>query len=1311
MNQLIRFGVFLCFAIAVIEAQTTAWLRVGGPDSRKAVLEASNSRPIVISSPNHGFQEGDVVWLSFVNGNTAANGVRRIKSVSANSFAITDLQGHDIAGNGTAVDFNSSAFPGIKGYVGKAQQSKILEAPGMLLDGPSGSLTSQVRDPDGPGGAKAPKANAGWAPYAGMQRRLAQFISNPERSITIEAVSSGAIPHLAALDWYMDNSRQQSLQAARYWVNNVEKFLSVSTFTACDESYKHCGRASFPDWMSFTSAHMVYAYSLIRSELTPMERKAFADKMLNDQGDENGCQNTLQDGVGTVSVAAGSNQVIGVGTQFLTEYASVAARQGVIKLSTTVGYPSWATVKSVESDTQLTLVSVLSASNSYQNIMHGRVNEWVNGSCGVKWYVSHHGSSPNIVTKRLPARLTNAISESSTRITVDHPANFSEKVPFSARIYSSGGGEVVKVLAVEGNTFVVQRGVSGTSPRSTGSGTLITIQTHPGSGGIDFINSQNAIPLDAPNHNLVMAKVYGYITLGMGLAGDDPRAVELLQDSWNYYYDFQYPLAKAMWTGITQGGYAYGPNRWMDFTFRIAASAKNSFEPSIDISDGNWLKNLLDYPIYTSLPYQPNYSIRFADSGSSELTIPRFMKHILMGNWLLQGSSEAKEANYWYRHSAGFYDNTRWYDTDSQNSLPYALIYTNNDDAVSEYKNTRPPFRFFTQADINPSWNGDARYNAVVSRQSWNSDSTYLWATAFSRPNDHLGSYTGPGSYKILKNQYLIGENGAGTQGSGAPQNSNSVQIGIPTNLRAYNYDGGQVVTVDRQYGSDPYVYFRVNSLQSYKKAANLNYIYRHFVHLKSSPQDYIVVYDDVNTNVPMDKISRVHYYADNGEKPEFSYEGDLITFKREKAMISTRVLLPLNAKTPESLSSRNPTANETIHAVALNSGTNTTGEFLVVHRPSTGGNDRMPEAQVLDVNSSFRGILIHDQTPKVVLFSRGNLNPSAVNFTIPGTSVNHEVIIAGLAPGAYSFSVNGRVILSNQSVGTHGSLLANAPAGNVSITRVGVAQLEIGPERPSNALVGSPFMFQFSLFGGEQPYQWVLKSGYLPPGLQLSSNGALSGTPQQTGSFSPVIQVTDATGISAEIQIHLEVTGGGGSVPLSVSIADLPAVIVAGEKLSFQLDAYGGSRPYEWKLISGTLPVGLSMDESGLISGTPVTPGKFPISVQVMDSSGQLQVANAEFTLEINSGVDRPNSGDIEIIELPEGFVGSEYFLSLPQLSNINVQTGWLMNHGEVPNGMYMDMRGQLSGVPVRPGVFTFSVRIMRQTGPLERFYMIKIN
>ena len=49
---------------------------------------------------------------------------------------------------------------------------------------------------------------------------------------------------------------------------------------------------------------------------------------------------------------------------------------------------------------------------------------------------------------------------------------------------------------------------------------------------------------------------------------------------------------------------------------------------------------------------------------------------------------------------------------------------------------------------------------------------------------------------------------------------------------------------------------------------------------------------------------------------------------------------------------------------------------------------------------------------------------------------------------------------------------------------------------------------------------------------------------------------------------------------------------------------ASGGSPPYKWSVVSGMLPKGLHLDRaSGVISGTPKSPGTFMFSIQVRDT------------------------------------------------------------------------------------------------------------
>jgi Putative Ig domain len=54
----------------------------------------------------------------------------------------------------------------------------------------------------------------------------------------------------------------------------------------------------------------------------------------------------------------------------------------------------------------------------------------------------------------------------------------------------------------------------------------------------------------------------------------------------------------------------------------------------------------------------------------------------------------------------------------------------------------------------------------------------------------------------------------------------------------------------------------------------------------------------------------------------------------------------------------------------------------------------------------------------------------------------------------------------------------------------------------------------------------------------------------------------------------------------------------------SHQMSAYGGSGSYTWSIWSGSLPAGLTLSSSGLISGTPTTAGYELVYIRVTDNA-----------------------------------------------------------------------------------------------------------
>lgn len=153
---------------------------------------------------------------------------------------------------------------------------------------------------------------------------------------------------------------------------------------------------------------------------------------------------------------------------------------------------------------------------------------------------------------------------------------------------------------------------------------------------------------------------------------------------------------------------------------------------------------------------------------------------------------------------------------------------------------------------------------------------------------------------------------------------------------------------------------------------------------------------------------------------------------------------------------------------------------------------------------------------------------------------------------------------------------------------------------RLTDVQVGQVQVLSLLPFGGVPPYTVSLVSGSLPPGLFVwdlseitggvfqapGSQPGLYGRTTVAGDYAFRLRYTDATGMSSEKNHLLRVT------PIGLSGNTLPNIAV-GVPYSFQLNATGISGTATFSLPSGqTLPTGLSLSPSGLISGTALVIG-----------------------------------------------------------------------------------------------------------------------
>lgn len=191
----------------------------------------------------------------------------------------------------------------------------------------------------------------------------------------------------------------------------------------------------------------------------------------------------------------------------------------------------------------------------------------------------------------------------------------------------------------------------------------------------------------------------------------------------------------------------------------------------------------------------------------------------------------------------------------------------------------------------------------------------------------------------------------------------------------------------------------------------------------------------------------------------------------------------------------------------------------------------------------------------------------------------------------------------------------ANGCQGTQAVTLQICPVISISPTTPAGGTVGVSYSQTLTATGGSSAYTYAVVSGSLPAGLSLnSSTGVVSGTPSSQTSGNVTIRATDANGC----QGTQAMTFAMGCPAITISTTALPAGTV-GTAYSQTLAASGGSSSYTWSVTSGTLPAGLTLSSSGVLSGTPTTSNAGGVSVTLAATDSVNACAGTKtFTLQI---------------------------------------------------------------------------------------------
>ena len=155
----------------------------------------------------------------------------------------------------------------------------------------------------------------------------------------------------------------------------------------------------------------------------------------------------------------------------------------------------------------------------------------------------------------------------------------------------------------------------------------------------------------------------------------------------------------------------------------------------------------------------------------------------------------------------------------------------------------------------------------------------------------------------------------------------------------------------------------------------------------------------------------------------------------------------------------------------------------------------------------------------------------------------------------------------------------------------------------------------------------------------------------------------------------EIEVYSSGPSVPVIYTTSLL--AMTEGDAFSQQIFASGNPGP-TFSVTAGTIAAGLSLSSSGLITGTPTTPGAYDFTVTATNTEGS---DPQQYT---GTVAVAPLAPVITTTTLDPITEGSAFSQTLAATGDTPIT--WTVTSGTIPAGLSLSASGEITGTPVGP-------------------------